>query len=179
MDLTINLLRQLRVALAHVKTPCKTMKDVSKLCDDVYPALIMISMSSVPEGSLEAYPKLFLTLVPQDIPSHLLSIMGLCVRAGFPLCPLRLSAKSPSARAVQTWPHAADFLLCMLDACLAHSFSSPEVVTACRALMSQLQPTGLAAEPGMRSSGTSSIAAGSLVLHKVLEEVLIPTTHHE
>ena len=154
------LLRRVGNKLLQVNEPCKTMKDVNKLCTAVYPTLslmfqrCLVGPAGCPlhimQGALES-PNLFRILVPRDIPSNLLNFMGLCVRAGCPLCALAQTATSHSLAAVEAWPPAAEFLLCILDACLEHAISSPELVTTCRAVMSQLQPHDLTREPGKSS----------------------------
>ena len=143
------MLGRLGAALTVVRHPCKTIKDVQRLCDHVSPCWSSLSQTGPQlSSSLECRPELLSLMVQLQIPANLLQFMALVLRAAYPSTPLQGSARATSLCAAEAWSTAADVMSNMLAACREQQHKTDAYRVTCKAIMAQLQTPGSLEPPG-------------------------------
>ena len=148
MESTDAVLKRLGASLTLVHQPCKTIKDVLKLCEHVVPCLAALYTGPEFHSSLERRPELLSLMVQLQIPTKLLQFMALVLRAGYPATPLRGSARATSLCAATAWCSAAEVMSKMLAACCEQYRKRDADTMTCKVIMAQLHPFGSLEPPG-------------------------------
>ena len=161
-----SLLEELGKALKLTERPCKSVKNVQRLCNFVYPILSRLLSGPLANNLLQSSPELLPLLLHHSIPANLVAFMGLALRAGFPSGTLPPSAAVTKLHAAGTWALAADFFKGVLDVCHLNRNSSVHQ-TSCKSVLDQLQPHAMHGQPGMGLHLTHVISCWSTAVKSI------------
>ena len=144
-DAADRVLRELGSALAR-SGPCKSIKDVHKLCQAVIPLLSMLLHGVFADKNLEQSPEYLQLLLELSIPANLVKFMALALRAGHSMVALPESAKDASVLAAAGWALGADLYSGLVGLC--HNERSTSHERHSSAVVEQLAVGSEGGEPG-------------------------------